>query len=252
MAARKKAVIPVASAADKDEDLAGYLRHAGFEVDYRVGENSLFAAYYNGTRDIADDDQVLLCHNDIAMLSDRRLLSFVCDRIVSHANVGFVGVAGTNYLNRTGIWWSERDRLLGSVFHGPDVASARCDCFGPTFGCAVVLDGLFLGAKGRVLKQIDLQKPPAFFADWHYEDIYYTFQAHRLGFANLVVPLQVLHRSVGQLDEAWEKSRRAFVGEFERWLPASTLESRERDLAKDLQAVWGRWAACGCGPVCRA
>jgi hypothetical protein len=140
---------------------------------------------------------------------------------------------------------------LGSVFHGQDVASSTCDYFGPTFGCAVVLDGVFLVAKGRVLKQIDLQKPRSFDADWHYEDIYYTFQAHRLGFANLVVPLQILHKSIGHLDEAWEKSRRAFVGEFERWLPASTVESRELNLAKDLQAVWRRWAECGCGQACR-
>ncbi len=240
MVTQKRAIIPVASATDKNDGLDAYLRHAGFEVGYRVGESSLFDAYRNGTRDVSDDDHIILCHNDIAILSDRHVLWSLCDRILANDRVGFIGVAGTDYLNRTGIWWNDQKRLLGSVFHGHDVASSRYDCFGPTFGCAVVLDGVFLAIKGRVLKQIDLRKPESFYADWHYEDMHYTFQAHKLGFTNLVVPLQILHRSIGHLDEAWEKSRRAFVKEYENWLPASTAE-RELDLARDLQTVWGRW-----------
>jgi len=217
----KVAIIPIAHENDKNIELQSYLEIVGFDVNYQIGKKSLFDAYYSGTTDINDNDLVIMCHNDIKILSEPHFVKSIIQRTVPIDNVGFIGVAGTRYLDNSGKWWNDQKSLLGSIFHGKDIENSKFKCFGPLFGCAVVLDGLFLAIKGETLKKIDLRKPRAFYGDWHYYDIYYTFQAHRLGFNNLVVPLQILHRSTGHFDKSWYKSRKAFQKKFKNFLPAT-------------------------------
>ncbi len=216
----KVAIIPIAHENYKNTELQSYLEIAGFDVNYQIGKKSLFNAYYSGTTDINDNDLVIMCHNDIKIFSNQELFKSIIMRTVQIDNVGFIGVAGTRYLDNSGKWWNDQKSLLGSIFHGNDIENSKFECFGPLFGCAVVLDGLFLAINGETLKKIDLRKPKDFYGDWHYEDIYYTFQAHRLGFNNLVVPLQILHRSTGHFDKSWDKSRKAFQKRFKNFLPA--------------------------------
>ena len=43
----------------------------------------------------------------------------------------------------------------------------------------VCMDGLFLAASGKVLREIGLDKPEYFEGDWDFYDIHYTVSAHK-------------------------------------------------------------------------
>ena len=75
------------------------------------------------------------------------------------------------------------------------------------------MDGLFLAAKAKTLKEIGLDKPEYFEGDWDFYDIHYTMKAHQTGLINKVVPIIVLHNSFGNLAgrESWHKNREAFI-----------------------------------------
>ena len=220
MKSRKIAVIPIAHENDKNQELKSYLEITGFQVRYQIGKKSLFDAYYSGTTNIDNNDIVIFCHNDIKILSDPILFLTIVQRNLGIENVGFIGVAGTKHLDNSGKWWNDQKSLLGSIFHGDIIEGSKFEFFGPLLGLAVVMDGLFLAINGRILKKSDLRKPKSFYGDWHYEDIYYTFQSYRLGFDNLVVPIQILHKSTGHFDKSWEKSRKAFIKKYKNFLPA--------------------------------
>ena len=69
-----------------------------------------------------------------------------------------VGAAGTRNLSRELVWWRgapSRTTLAGLVHHGASRAF-----FGP-YGGVVMLDGLFLAARGRTLRAVRLGPPAA-------------------------------------------------------------------------------------------
>ena len=55
--------------------------------------------------------------------------------------------------------------------------------------------------------------PQDFKGKWDFYDIYYTYQAHQKGRKNKVIPLPVLHYSLGDgaLNEDWDVNRKAFI-----------------------------------------
>jgi hypothetical protein len=75
----------------------------------------------------------------------------------------------------------------------------------------VCMDGVFLAARGEVLKDVGLDKPSYLEGDWDFYDIHYTVSAHRKKYNNKVVPVQILHNSYGSPREPWDRNRKAFI-----------------------------------------
>jgi len=108
------------------------------------------------------------------------------------------------------MWQQQKHK--GFVYHGEDILKADSTYFGPP-GRVVCLDGLFLAAKGKTLRDIGLQKPSYFEGDWDFYDIHYTVAAHLKRYHNKVVPITLLHNSYGELAgrDSWHKNRLAFI-----------------------------------------
>jgi hypothetical protein len=90
--------------------------------------------------------------------------------------------------------------------------------YGP-YEKTIVLDGVFLATTGAVLNSIQLSKPKKFTGEWDFYDIFYTFQAHLKGFNNKVIPLNILHKSLGKPRDSWDLNRQAFIELFDKHLP---------------------------------
>ena len=84
-------------------------------------------------------------------------------------------------------------------------------------GQVVVLDGLFLAAKKRTLDAVGLIKPNYLIGDWDFYDLHYTMTAHQMGLKNKVIPMNILHNSVGELAgrDSWHQNRMAFISQFD-------------------------------------
>ena len=202
---------------------ASYLAAAGFTVVPLVNHSSIFAAYSHGVARLqpADDDVVVLVHDDVEFDGDPGALRQTLHRHVALAGVGFVGVAGTRSLSSELVWWrnaTSPTTLAGMVYHGHERSF-----FGP-FGRVVVLDGVFLAATGRTLRAIRLDSP-ASLGGWHFYDISYTLQAHVAGLANLALPLGLRHASKGRTNDAWEGARVVLAHRLRPLLPMSVPSS---------------------------
>jgi len=222
---RKIAFIPTRDPGQRIE-VEHYLIDAGWTVNLLFGRSSIFEAYYDASLAIQKDDQVIFCHDDIQILTDKQVFNTILDHNLSNPKTGFVGVAGTARLDNTGCWWNglttthpANTHLRGMIYHGADLSSARPSYYGP-LGDAMAMDGVFLAATGKTLLNIRLSKPFVFESDWDFYDLYYTMQATISGRTNKVVPISLLHKSIGggAMTEQWNKSRLAFVNSFKKHL----------------------------------
>jgi|2_EtaG_2_1085320.scaffolds.fasta_scaffold17938_2 hypothetical protein len=227
---KKVAFIPT-----RDGKIKKTLRHffelAEWRVVPLVGFENIFEAFDTGVKDqdIKADDLVIFCHDDIEILTSPWDFNLFIEKNLEDSNSGFVGLAGTRLLRSSCVWWedmqtphadSHLNPLAGSVYHGDKKAEIFQTYFGP-LGDVVVMDGLFLAAKGRTVNTIQLKKPKCFPGNWDFYDIFYTSQAHMKGLRNRVIPLQVIHYSRGEIKgkTSWHENREAFADLFKKNLP---------------------------------
>mgnify|MGYP003124623142 CR=1 FL=1 len=209
-------------------NLLEYFKKCDIQSKLLVDEKSIFEAYENGldSLDASFDDIVILCHDDIEILTDPKVFTSLLKEKLSQSDTGFVGVAGTTNFTQSAVWWDQANwqagKHSGYVFHGDNIHSMSPTHFGP-LAQTVVMDGVFLAATKRTLRSIQLAKPKVFPGNWDFYDIFYTYQAHLKGKKNYTVAIQIRHESIGELAgrDSWHKNREAFIGIFSRYLPTS-------------------------------
>ena len=115
------------------------------------------------------------------------------------------------------MWWNQREwqegKHRGQVAHYDEKEKRQWTTTYGDPGDVVVLDGLFLAARARVIRDIGLEKPKDFVGEWDFYDIHYTSTAFLQGYTNKVIPMKVLHRSLGELvgRDSWHQNRAAFI-----------------------------------------
>jgi hypothetical protein len=203
---------------DTTKKLSSYLSRAGISTKFLVGQKSIFSGYANAFKkfDVQDNDIVIMCHDDIEILTDPEVFKNIIVETCLQRETGFIGVAGTTLLANDAVWWNhelwQQGKHRGHVYHGNDILSADSTYYGKPDN-VVCMDGLFLAARGEVIKKVGLEKPEYFEGDWDFYDIHYTVSAHRKKYKNKVVPISVLHNSHGELvgRDSWHKNRQAFI-----------------------------------------
>ena len=227
---KKVAFIPTRDGKIK-KTLRKFFKAANWEVIPLQEFDDIFTAFYTGVNDqnIKADDLVIFCHDDIEILTNPEDFNLFIEKNLEDTNSGFVGVAGTRLLRPSCVWWEDMgsppsdsyiNPLAGSVYHGDKKSEIFQTYFGP-LGDVVVMDGLFLAAKGRTVNTIQLKKPKCFSGNWDFYDIFYTSQAHMKGLRNRVIPLQIIHYSRGEIKgkTSWHENREAFADLFKKELP---------------------------------
>tara|TARA_R110000765_G_scaffold107642_4_gene198467 strand:+ start:9874 stop:10575 length:702 start_codon:yes stop_codon:yes gene_type:complete len=219
----KYAFIPSRAGNSKTlSNLKDFFELAGYDVNVLVDKSSIFEAYSGALREckVKATDKVVMCHDDIEILSSPEAFNDILDSHFKKPKAGFLGVAGTRYFPDHAVWWSgyggdhkpmsPQNPLCGFIFHGETTESMRLENYG-THANTVVMDGVFLAATGAVLNSIQLNKPKSFEGGWHFYDVFYTYQAFKKGFVNSTAPVLVRHESVGEPDEVYNKNRLAFL-----------------------------------------
>lgn len=212
---------------DTAHNLSTYLSDAGVKVKFLVNQKSIFGGYQKAldSSDVKDDDIVILCHDDIEIMSSKWVFRDCLMQCLAH-DAGFIGVAGTAKLLEDAVWWNgqawREGHHSGIVWHGPHALESTPTYYGP-YKTVVVMDGLFLAASGKTLRKVGLAKPRYLEGEWDYYDIHYTLTAHKLGLKNRTVPINVLHNSRGELAgrESWHVNRAKFIEEHRLPITAS-------------------------------
>ena len=207
-------------------DLSAYLISAGWTPMFLTGYSNIFEAFSEGLKlaDVGPKDYVIMCHDDIDILSKESFFNQNLDSLLGKSDTGFIGVAGTRLLTENAVWWESmgygsQSAVMGFVSHGT-LEKNHTTFYGPN-GQAVVLDGLFLCAKGSTLNQIMISKPKMFTGGWDFYDLFYTTQTHLKGLKNYVVPIHILHKSLGDTNgkDSWYLNREAYKEAFKKHLP---------------------------------
>lgn len=199
--------------------LSNYLSEANVSVKFLVNQPSIFEGYNKAfiKNNVDDDDIVILCHDDIEILSSPHVFKNCLMQTLKHDS-GFIGVAGTKKLTEDAVWWNQsvwrQGMHSGIVWHGQDALTSDTTYYGP-YSQVAVMDGLFLAASGRTLKKVGLAQPGYLPGGWDYYDLHYTLTAHKMGLKNKTVPINILHNSKGELAgrDSWHMNREAFIGQ---------------------------------------
>jgi len=205
----------VTSTTDK---LLRFYVSCGIGVILMSGAKSLFAAYQGAFEKLnpKDDDVVIFCHDDIEIRENPQEFRNKLSEALNLPETGFVGPAGTTFLGENAVWWDQdvwvAGKHRGKVSHINKNGAEYLTFYGNP-GDVVVLDGLFLAAKGKTIREVGLGKPEDFQGEWDFYDIHYTSQAFFKGFTNKAISLDILHNSRGELvgRDSWHKNREAFI-----------------------------------------
>jgi hypothetical protein len=136
------------------------------------GEKSL-SETYNEILAESKTDIVALCHDDIYFDTNSWY-----SKIISHfekSDYGILGVAGTTFMPKSGMWWEDRSKMIGIVNHeseGKKWESKYSSGFGNGIKESVVVDGVFLMInKSKLKKNFDDTV-----VGFHFYDIEFCFR----------------------------------------------------------------------------
>lgn len=200
------------------DNLLRFFVTCGIKVYLISGAHSIFHAYHGAFEKInpEDDDIFIMCHDDIEIRDDAGTWLEKLKKTIGMDGVGFVGPAGTMDLGPTAVWWDQdrwaRGKHRGTVYHINPQGREYKTYYGEE-GSVAVLDGLFLAAKAKTLRDIGLKKPGYFKGEWDFYDIHYTSEAFLKGYDNRVMEMDILHNSRGELvgRDSWHTNREAFI-----------------------------------------
>lgn len=174
-------------------------------------------AGYNKAMGLSDSDVCLFTHSDVTVWAGRTLW----DEMIALAlrpEVGLVGIAGSTDLDDTAAWWQGKGVKRGAVAH-INKGQTYISSFGP-FGDVKVLDGLLLCASRKRLEELG---PWPEDTGFHFYDIEMSLRAWAAGYKNKVVPFPVLHGSIGQVTQEWEKARGKFMERYKVFMETGAM-----------------------------
>jgi GT2 family glycosyltransferase len=185
------------------------------------GTNSL-SSLYNHALKQAKHDFIVFIHDDVHFEHSDWGPKII--QHLQHSEYGILGLAGSTALAKSGIWWENPLKTLGIVKHehqGKSWTSNYSGDFKNRIIPAVCVDGVFI-AVNRLLLQDDFNE---MLTGFHFYDIDFCLNNHLAGVKiGVIFNVPLIHKSIGQTNEAWEKHRRQFLATHQYNLPC-TLKS---------------------------
>lgn len=172
-------------------------------------EHSLTSLYNKAIDEHNEENSIMIfCHNDIKFISKgwgRQLLT----KFNFH-DYQIIGVAGTTSIPVTGRWWDEKDKMIGIVEHTDGFRRWVSEYSKPFHGIKPVslIDGLFMAVDCNDIEA----KFDEDFDGFHFYDVSFSFENYLEGCnVGVVTDIRILHESLGETNEEWEKNRILFV-----------------------------------------
>ena len=182
---------------------------------------SLSQAYNMGWEQANPDHILLFIHNDIKIETNNwgfKLLS-----IMNSGDFDIVGLAGTDYLAETGVWWHDRSRCYGIVNHTDGIKEWET-AFAPPLPRTkevVAIDGLFIAVNPDNIKH----KFDEDFKGYHLYDLAFVFPNFLDGCnVGVTTQIRVCHESVGMVNAEWDRNRLQFAEKYKNELPYDLVE----------------------------
>ena len=191
------------------------------------GEKSL-TKVYNEILNQAKNDIVVLCHDDI--IFDDKGWGNKLIKQFDKTNFGILGIAGTTSMPSSGMWWEERNKMLGIVNHkheGKQWESKYSTSLGNEAEKVVIVDGLFMAIHKDRIKSNFIED----FDGFHFYDISFCFENYMQGVEiGVIYNIKITHLSIGQTNEKWEENKIKFAEKYADNLPVKLPHNGKRKL----------------------
>jgi len=187
------------------------------------GEKSL-TKVYNEILVESKFNYVVLLHDDL-ILETKNLTPKIIKMFEKTPEYGVIGIAGTTDLI-DGRWWRLKESMNGIVTHARDGktwVSKYSEHQGETIKDVVVLDGLFLIVnKNKIKHNFDEE-----FDGFHLYDVSFCFSNYINGVKiGLTTQFKVTHKSIGMVNEQWEKNKKQFEEKYKSNLPVRLTNNK--------------------------
>jgi glycosyltransferase involved in cell wall biosynthesis len=181
------------------------------------GTHSLTEAY-NIILEKSTNDIVVLCHDDI-YFEKGNWGNKVLKHFKRNPEYGIIGVAGSKFMPKSGMWWEIPTEMYGVVNHeheGKKWTSKYSEPKGNKLDQTVLVDGLFMVVNKPNLKTQFNEEVKGF----HFYEVDFCFrnllEDVKIG---VFYDVRITHKSIGMTNEQWEKNRQQFVKTYQDKLP---------------------------------
>lgn len=221
----KKHIVVVFSSHLDDETDNKFIKHindtigVSHSVSRYVNKNefSLTNIYNKALLPPYNDTIFVMCHNDILFKTKnwgRILLTKF-----NNTNYDIIGVAGSSYIPKTGMWWEDRSKMVGIVEHTDGISTWVSEYSKESRGKitpVVCIDGLFIAFNPNTI----INKFDEDFNGFHFYDLSFSTSNYLDGCnIGVTTDIRILHKSIGRTNNDWEMNRILFVKKYYDELP---------------------------------
>ena len=184
-------------------------------------KSSLGEVYNNVIENSLDDDCIIVFMHDDVMILDYFWPLRVTEALKKYDVVGLAGnvkridyqPAWGHLIKENGFIWDENTNLTGTVAHGQTWYPDNINYYGPSDQEVKLLDGVFLAAHSKTLKQSGLRFDPQF--DFHFYDMDFCRQAELKNLKMGTFPLAIIHAGTGSLGTPeWSKNFHKYADKY--------------------------------------
>lgn len=191
------------------------------------GEKSL-TEVYNEILKEAENNIVVFSHDDIYF--EKNGWARKISKHFEDTNYGILGVAGSTYMPKSGQWWEDRSKMVGIVNHehnGKKWESKYSDNLGKDLQSVIIVDGLFFAVNKKKIKKTFNESVKGF----HLYDVDFCFQNFMEGVkVGVMFDIRITHKSIGMVNEEWEKNRVQFSETYSNVLPQKIKKTKDDKL----------------------
>ena len=169
------------------------------------------AEAFNRILAAASGESVVLCHDDIEVLSSR--LDLAIARALERFDIA--GVAGSERVGGPAVLWTGHPHVHGWVSYprGEAIEVAPLSFRSGLLGGMQALDGVFLAMRGSTARSLRFDDRT--FDGFHFYDLDFTYGAHLAGHRlGVSTDILLLHASEGRFEESWKRYAERFQGKY--------------------------------------
>lgn len=169
------------------------------------------AEAFNRILSCASGESVVLCHDDIEVLSPR--LDLAIARALESFDIA--GVAGSDRVSGPAVLWAGHPHVHGWVSYprGGEIEVAPLSFRSGLLGGMQALDGVFLALRGSAARSLRFDE--RIFDGFHFYDLDFTYGAHLAGYRlGVSTDILLLHASEGRFEEDWKRYAQRFLEKY--------------------------------------
>ncbi|MFW6243201.1 MAG: glycosyltransferase [bacterium] len=209
---------------DKDKKFEEYISNTiGCRHEIHRYENknkySLSYIYNDAIKNYNSPNNIFVfIHNDISFDTDKWGMLLLTK--FNNSKFDIIGLAGTDYFDKSGKWWNNKRSLYGIVNHDNGFKKWETRFSNPFRGLkeCVVIDGVFIALDADELGSCFNEN----YGKFHFYDISMCLEAYLNGFnIGVTTDIRITHKSIGVTNKEWDENRLKLIDEYKEELPIS-------------------------------